>query len=100
MNLFQGSCPRPLSRRKLRALMPHNHRDLTARALADKHRRSPGLGRFKSYLEAMEREMEREEHKAAAGTLRDQIHAQLVALRALFQPRSGVKRQLKAARAK
>jgi hypothetical protein len=78
--------------------MYHNRAALTGRALADKYRRSPGWGRFKRYLQDVEREMEREEQKAAAGTMRERITAQLLMLRTLFKPRA--KQPFKAARAK
>ena len=98
MILTVAGCPKPLSRKKLRQLMPHNHPDLTGPRLAGRFGRAPGGGRYKAHLrdeaERLEvREQMRTDSNILAGTLTTALHA----IRKLLAPRVKAKRVAKAA---
>lgn len=99
MHLTIEGCPKPLSRKKLRQLMPMN-RDLTGPKLAGRFGRSPGGGRYKTHLRNEQEQLEQRQQKATANeALAGTIATALSAISRLLAPRVGVRRVPKAMRA-
>ncbi|MGA7887636.1 MAG: hypothetical protein WCA44_18020 [Acidobacteriaceae bacterium] len=58
------ACPRPLSRKKLRLMMPHNRDAFTGSEMYRRFKRAPGAGRFRTALaDAKERAEQQEQQK-------------------------------------
>lgn len=79
-----GSCPRPLSRKKLRQLMPLNHRALAAGELARKYGRSPGRGRTRCRMDRQLDELEKQSHLVGAKKMESGASILLKCLRILL----------------
>lgn len=71
------ACPRPLSRKQLRGMMPRNHENLTASALAYQFDRKPGGGRTRRRLEHLEHQLRKQEEAAANTGLAEMVAARL-----------------------
>ena len=88
MNLLVPGCPKPLSRKKLRQLMPHNHADLTGPRLAGRFGRAPGGGRYKTHLQDEEERLERQQQRLVDNeTFTSMITTALLSIRKLLAPR-------------
>lgn len=98
MHLTIDGCPRPLSRKKLRQLMPQN-KSLTANSLAARYGRRPGAGRFKTCLLLEEMNLKRQDNGATAEHLRGKVKEQLLRIGRLLVPARTVQRTTRAARA-
>jgi hypothetical protein len=98
MNISIAGCPKPLSRKKLRQLMPHNHADLTGPKLAGRYGRSPGTGRYKTHLRNEEERLERQQQRLANNeSFAGAIATALLSIRKLLMPRFKARRVIKAA---
>lgn len=100
MKLMFGSCPRPLSRKKLRSLMPHSRDALTGSALAAVYGRKPGPGRFRHGALRQMDELEEQQQAAGERGVAERAAGMLKRLQGLFGQRdkSKVAQQHKARR--
>jgi len=96
MQLLFGSCPRPMSRKKLRQLMPHNRNALTSAALWSRYDRKPGPGKTRSSMHRNLDALEQQKEKVGTNRMEKAATMLLTRLRGLFADRE--KRQTKVQR--
>lgn len=92
MNLLIAGCPKPLSRKKLRQLMPHNHAELIGPKLAGRFQRAPGGGRYRSRLKSEEERLERQQQRVLDNeSMATMVATALLSIRKLLAPRMKVR---------
>lgn len=92
MNVLIAGCPKPLSRKKLRQLMPHNHADLTGPRLAGRFQRAPGGGRYRSRLRDEAERLETKQQRIIDNeSMATMIATALLSIRKLLAPRMKVR---------
>jgi len=102
MALYVQGCPAPLSRKKARQLMRHNHGSLTAPQMAGKGHHKPGPGRYRKHLRNEADRLEQQQQAMSdKNFLASHVKTALTSIRNLLTRRSTHDRVglLKAARA-
>jgi hypothetical protein len=99
MALYIQGCPAPLSRKKARQLMRHNHGSLTAPLMAGKGHHKPGPGRYRTGLRnEADRLKRQQEQQGEKHFMASHVKTALTAIRNLLT-RTPKRSVLKAARA-